>query len=150
MFGVVCLRFALLTFILQNSLALDYDIRLTWDGQILEEKDVIHFSVNESNKMDAVEINIRAPFYDDPAPPDGVPGEAYYGLWNFEVVECFFVSDSNFKKEPDYLELEFGPYGQHLGLILHGVRNAIKHSFPMEYEAQIDNDKKFWSGGAFV
>ena len=76
-------------------------------------------------------------------------GEAYYGLWNYEVVECFFLSDK-IGKDPDYLELEFGPYGQHLGLILHGVRNSIKHSFPMEFEAKIDRENKLWTGKALV
>ena len=60
-------------------------------------------------------------------------GDAFYGLWDYEVAEVFFLAD-NCNNEPDYLELEFGPHGQHLGLYLHGVRNSIKHSFPIEYE----------------
>ena len=67
------------------------------------------------------------------------------------MAECFFVSqDPTRMSEPDYLELEFGPHGQHLGLILHGVRNAIQHSFPMQYEAHIDRDSKTWTGKAIV
>ena len=50
----------------------------------------------------------------------------------------------------DYLELEFGPHGQHLGLVLHGVRNAIKHSFPMQYHAHINEKDKSWTGKAVV
>ena len=76
-------------------------------------------------------------------------GEAFYGLWDYEVAEVFFLSD-HCDKTPDYLELEFGPHGQHLGLYLHGVRNAIKHSFPIEYEAQINKEEKSWTGKAKI
>ena len=36
-----------------------------------------------------------------------------------------------------YLEVEFGPHGQHLGLLLKGKRNILIHSFPIKYEAEI-------------
>ena len=36
-----------------------------------------------------------------------------------------------------YLELEFGPHGQHLGLLLRGSRNCLIHSFPIKYESEI-------------
>ena len=55
-------------------MGLEYAIRFTWDGFLVDEADVAHFSVNETEEMDAVEIKIRAPFYDDPPPPDGVAG----------------------------------------------------------------------------
>ena len=34
-------------------------------------------------------------------------GEAFFGLWNYEVVECFFLSQNPTGKfgEPDYLEV---------------------------------------------
>ena len=58
---------------------------------------------------------------------------AYYRLWDYEVVELFFLSS----KDNMYLEVEFGPHGQHLGLLLKGRQNCIKHSFPIDYTAQI-------------
>jgi len=54
-------------------------------------------------------------------------------LWEYEVVEAFFLSNQSEK----YVELEFGPYGQHLVLLLDGRRNAIKHSLPLSYRSQI-------------
>ena len=77
-------------------------------------------------------------------------GEAFYGLWDYEVAEVFFLADNKCDGTPDYLELEFGPHGQHLGLYLHGVRKAIKHSFPIEYEAQIDKENGSWTGKAKI
>ena len=64
---------------------------------------------------------ISAPYFGDPAPQGGKVGEAYFELWEHEVVEAFFLNDKE-----QYLELEFGPHGQHLMLILNGNRNAIK------------------------
>lgn len=44
------------------------------------------------------------------------------------VVEMFFLN-----KNDEYLEVELGPWGQHLLLLLQGERNAIKHSLPLDY-----------------
>ncbi len=72
-------------------------------------------------KDDIVELRILAPYYGDPLPPGGKVGEAYFKLWEYEVVEAFFLN-----QEDQYLELEFGPHGQHLMLLLQGAGNAIK------------------------
>ena len=71
--GASAILFTLLW--VNSCLGLEYDIRMTWDGLPLNLSDSIHFSIHESPKMDGVEINIEAPFYDDPAPPGGQPGE---------------------------------------------------------------------------
>ena len=68
-----------------------------------------------------VKISVSAPFYADPPPPGGQQGQAYFGLWEYEVVEAFFLNS-----EDQYLEVEFGPHGQHIVLLLDGRRNAIK------------------------
>ena len=67
-----------------------------------------------------------------------------FQLWDYEVVEAFFLATSTNK----YLELEFGPHGQHLMLLLDGRRNAIRHSLPLEYQATISG--KVWNGVAKV
>ena len=66
-------------------------------------------------------ITVKAPYFNDPAPPGGLPGQAYFGLWDYEVVEAFFLNS-----EDRYLEVEFGPHGQHIALLLDGRRNAVK------------------------
>lgn len=147
-----------------------------------------------------VEMNVTAPFFNDPK-PDGPSGQPFYGLWDYEgeflrpprvvrgallaspflcfpsfassvsggmplilifsfsfsfgmfsrsyyslfpfvfidffppifaVVEMFFLNDND-----EYLEVELGPWGQHLLLLLKGARNAIKHSMPLDYIAQV-------------
>jgi len=89
-------------------------------------------------------ITIEAPFYNDPKPPNGKPGEAYFKLWDYEVVEAFFLASAS----QQYLELEFGPHGQHLVLLLNGTRNAIKHSLDLDYKASIDG--QVWKGVANI
>lgn len=49
-------------------------------------------------------------------------------------MEIFFLASNNAEM---YIELEFGPYGHHLGLLLHGRRNCLIHSFPITYNAKI-------------
>lgn len=46
----------------------------------------------------------------------------------FTVVEMFFLNDKD-----EYLEVELGPWGEHLLLLLKGERNTINHSLPLDY-----------------
>ena len=75
-----------------------------------------------------------------------ITDQALHGLWNYEVVEIFFLASKN---EDMYLELEFGPHGHHLGLLLHGERNTLTHSFPIQYKAEISK-KVFLPFAAFI
>ena len=57
------------------------------------------------------------------------------------MAEIFFLASKN---EDMYIELEFGPYGHHLGLLLHGRRNCLIHSFPIKYKAKIGTVGKIY------
>ena len=87
--GCVSLFLALVTFLTATNYVCglgrtkDYTIQLLWNGQGLNQSDWVHFSVGESENKDGVEINIDAPFYDDPAPPNAQPGEFNWNSdWN--------------------------------------------------------------------
>ena len=95
-----------------------FSIEKTWDDKPIDHDPV---RVTLSQAEDNLVIQITAPFFDDPAPENGKVGEAFFKLWDYEVVEAFFLNDKD-----QYLELEFGPHGQHLSLLLNGNRNAIK------------------------
>ena len=95
-----------------------YSIALTWDGQPIDHAPA---KITMRGVSGDLEISISAPYFGDPAPEGGKPGETYWQLWEHEVVEAFFLNN-----QEQYLELEFGPHGQHLMLILNGNRNAIK------------------------
>jgi hypothetical protein len=61
----------------------------------------------------------QAPWWQNPA-PDGAP-RSVWGLWDYEVLEIFIVGEGG-----RYLELEIGPYGHYLMLMLHAPRE-IEH-----------------------
>lgn len=103
-------------------------------------------TIEDNPKLNSVVLYIDAPFYDDPPPPNGVSGQAYFKLWEYEVVEAFFLAGQPEK----YIELEFGPHGQHLVLLLDGRRKAIKHSLPLNYRSQINRQTKRWYGKAII
>ncbi|KAL4231153.1 hypothetical protein ACF0H5_008736 [Mactra antiquata] len=113
----------------------------TWDGKdIKHEKAEITVS---SGDKDHVKIDITAPFYNDPVAPNGPPGQPFDQLWDYEVVEAFFLSSSG-----KYLEVEFCPHGQHLLLMLNGRRNMIKDKLAVQFTSNIENNR--WSGTAMV
>ena len=71
------IRPLLLTLLSLSSIqALDFEIQRLWNGELIEAKDFVRISINQTVENDAVEINIQAPFYDDPA-PDGKPGNRF-------------------------------------------------------------------------
>ena len=87
-------------------------------------------------------MKIDAPFYNDPPPPEtsdtnssrsSKSDKAFMGLWDYEVVEGFFLCS----KSEQYLEVEFGPHGHHLVLFLNGRKNIIKECIPIEWEVHI-------------
>ena len=114
-------------------------LQKTWDGLAISPSEFVsvHFYYGDTHSN----IEIKSPYYNNEAPPE--PMQSLWRLWEFEVVEIFFVGDNQL-----YTELEFGPHGHYLGLQLDGPRNIIKKHIPVEYKAEIDND--FWTGLATV
>lgn len=82
--------------------SLSFTISKTWDGQVPEDKSEINIrlSLTEGNMV----IQVDAPFYNDPpllSPPGSTPN-----LWDYEVVEVFFLGE-----DEKYLEVELAPKG---------------------------------------
>ena len=93
-------------------------------------------------KEQCIIFEVDAPFYNDPAPPepsdkksdiDSKNDKALMGLWDYEVVEAFFLCS----KSEQYLEVEVGPHGHHLVLFLNGRKNIIKECLPIKWEVEI-------------
>ncbi|KAM4708130.1 UPF0462 protein C4orf33 homolog isoform 2-T2 [Discoglossus pictus] len=89
-------------------------------------------------------MDVSAPFFNDPLGPPGPVGEPFPGLWDYEVVEAFFL---NSKKE-QYLEVEICPHGQHLVLLLSQRRHIWKESLPLHL--QVSRTDMRWSGSALL
>ncbi|MBR58752.1 MAG: hypothetical protein CMH54_12120 [Myxococcales bacterium] len=90
-------------------------------------------------RADGVHVWVDAPYHKDPAPIDS-PGPTM-GLWLYEVVEIFIAGD-----EERYLELEMGPHGHYLMLVLDGVRQVVGQPVVQDYTAQIVDGR--WTGQA--
>lgn len=87
----------------------------------------------------SLEVHVDAPLAGDPPPP-GPPGPTE-ALWEHEVVELFILG-----ADARYLEVELGPWGHHLVLQLHGVRQATARLLPAELEVQRSGGR--WRGVA--
>ena len=85
----------------------------TWDGKTLPVQ--CHTSVVLTMTEERLQIEIDAPFHDDP--PPCTPAGFTDRLWEFEVVELFIVG-----QQQHYIELEFGPHGHYLGYRFNGIR----------------------------
>ncbi|XP_072440176.1 UPF0462 protein C4orf33 homolog isoform X3 [Chiloscyllium punctatum] len=98
-----------------------FTITKTWDSS-----PVSHRGISLSLKPDdeGLLLEVEGPFFNDPSAPPGKRGKPYNQLWDFEVVEAFFLNSS---KEL-YLEVELCPHGQHLVLLLAGKGRAWKSS----------------------
>lgn len=87
---------------------------------------------------------VTAPFFNDPAKPNSESGQPLFGLWEYEVVELFLLNDND-----QYVEIELCPWGQHIVLLLDGRHNAIRHSLPLTFTAEIRSNNT-WYGEAVV
>merc|ERR1711981_1015822 len=103
--------------LLLHCSCLSYNISTTWNGH-----QVRHFPTTldiGSSPGGDLTISINAKLFSTLAPPPGcVAGKPYPALWNYEVVEVFFLEPET----DSYVELEFSPCGAHLALLLHPER----------------------------
>lgn len=129
---------------IENSNSLSYVIKTTWDNKSIEANDYV--TIQLGYNCSDLEINIDAPFYDDPSLPDWRENpRTFPKLYDFEVVEIFLLND----RTKNYLEIELGPKGQYLLLHLSGYRNVTCESIPLKsYETKIKEGH--WFGRAFV
>ena len=120
-------------------MSIEKSITYLWDGTSLDQSDVVHVHIQEHDTF--LELTIDAPYYDDP-PPQGSPS-SLWKLWDYEVVEVFFVGEDG-----QYLEAEFSPHGHHLLLWLSAPRTIEKKHLPVQFSAEIRN--KRWKGTAQI
>ncbi len=113
-----------------NGLAAGVDLQVpkTWDGCPVAASDVVDFSVQLDDK--GLGVQVVAPFYGDPAPLG--PGGELDGLWGYEVVELFLLGAGG-----HYLEIELGPHGHYLILLLDGIRQVKERLQPTHCTTRI-------------
>ncbi|XP_054204871.1 UPF0462 protein C4orf33 isoform X3 [Homo sapiens] len=81
---------------------MDFKIEHTWDGFPVKHEPVF-IRLNPGDR--GVMMDISAPFFRDPPAPLGEPGKPFNELWDYEVVEAFFLNDIT----EQYLEVELCP-----------------------------------------
>uniref|UniRef100_A0A674JG11 UPF0462 protein C4orf33 homolog n=1 Tax=Terrapene triunguis TaxID=2587831 RepID=A0A674JG11_9SAUR len=78
---------------------LEYKITNTWDSiKVMHEPVIIRFKAGDHGLI----MEVNSLFFDDPSAPSGEPGKPFDGLWDYEVVESFFLNSET----KDYLEVE--------------------------------------------
>ncbi|KAM7168096.1 UPF0462 protein C4orf33 homolog [Macrochelys suwanniensis] len=119
---------------------LEYKITNTWDSiKVMHEPVIIRFKAGDQGLI----MEVNSLFFDDPSAPSGEPGKPFDGLWDYEVVESFFLNSET----KDYLEVELCPHGQHLVLLLSGG-NCFEKGLDLIFKADINWNK--WNGTALI
>lgn len=121
----------------------NFAIRTEWNGTPIGHAPVT-FQISAQDSS-FVRIHVSGPFFDDPGSPPCQVGSACDGLWDYEVAEVFFLG-----KKEKYLEIELSPHGQHLLLLLNGVRKKFMDKVPIKYSAIIDRANNSWTGTAKI
>jgi hypothetical protein len=112
-------------------------IERLWDGTPAPAEEVATLTLGLAGTNLSVEVS--APFHGDPPPL--APVGSTDGLWNYELVELFLFADGE-----RYLELELGPHGHHLVLLLAGVRQVLQRIESVDYRARIEPERRRWRG----
>jgi hypothetical protein len=115
-------------------------IRHTWDGEPIADAEAARVVLDFTPEHLVVEVD--APFHGDP-PPSGPAGPTDE-LWRHEVVEVFVAGADHEDGAASYTEVELSPWGHHLVLELHGVRQIVRRGLPLDFRAVRDGDR--WHG----
>ncbi|XP_077575719.1 UPF0462 protein C4orf33 homolog [Stigmatopora nigra] len=119
----------------------EYEILYTWDSSPVNHDPI---RIILSPGVEGLKMRVSAPFFNDPEAPTGQPRKPFPGLWDYEVVESFFLDSTT----DNYLEVEVCPHGQHLILLLSGVRQPFQQQLPMVFNAAITGNR--WAGEALL
>ncbi len=102
-------------------------VEQTWDGVPVPARE--RTEVNAHLDARHLHVIIDAPCFGDRPPL--TPAGATDRLWEHEVVELFLVG-----RDGRYVEVEVGPYGHHLVLVLDGVRNVVASHVPLALDVR--------------
>ncbi|XP_015261416.1 PREDICTED: UPF0462 protein C4orf33 homolog [Gekko japonicus] len=118
----------------------EYKIVTTWDSMpVMHAPVTIRFKPGDQGLV----MEVSSLFFDDPPAPSGEPGKPFDGLWDYEVVESFFLNSAT----NNYLEVELCPHGQHLVLRLSGG-DCLEKGLELAFKADINWGN--WNGTAII
>ncbi|MDD9939800.1 MAG: hypothetical protein OXU20_01940 [Myxococcales bacterium] len=104
-----------------------------WDGSPLphDARGVLSLTDTPSGDI-LVQVDTKA--FGDPIPP--APAGSFARLWEYEVVELFLAGHRS-----EYLEVELGPAGHYLVLMLAGIRMPVRSELPLDYHARLEHGR---------
>ncbi len=139
LFPLICLGYTV------ANTTMNFIIRTFWNSTPIIGRRLVHLALSSTADKNSLLIKIDAPFFGDPAPPSALPG-SFPGLWNYEVVELFFLASST----NHYIELEFSPHGHYLVLLLTNQHKILKQMLPLlDYHVEhVSSDR--WIGRVHV
>uniref|UniRef100_A0A803TGX4 Uncharacterized protein n=1 Tax=Anolis carolinensis TaxID=28377 RepID=A0A803TGX4_ANOCA len=127
-------------FLRNEKQEVEYRIKYTWDSiPVMHLPVTIKFKPGDQGLV----MELDSLFFDDPPAPPGEPGKPFDGLWDYEVVESFFLNSAT----RNYLEVELCPHGQHLVLRLSGG-DCLEKELPLPYK--VDINWGTWNGTAII
>jgi len=130
---------------------LKYTITKTWDNQSTTDNAEFQVSLQVVEEFyphgRGLVVTFEGPYYNEPLIADTVPvDQPFLGLWNYEVVEAFFLGNDG-----EYIEIELGPKGHYVLLLLKGPDNLITYQMPLtNYTAQCSTVSGRWLGQAYI
>jgi hypothetical protein len=127
-------------------MTMNYSITSLWNSYPIPDHRFIQISLSSTDDKDHLYVEINAPFFNDSAPPSPPPPGPYPGLYNYEVVEIFFLNSST----NHYIELEFAPHGQYLVILLTARRQTFKQLLPLpDYTVEYPSSNR-WIGRVHI
>lgn len=124
---------------------LNFTIDYLWNSLPISDHVPVRLSLSSSADQSHLIIDIDAPFFNN-TPPSLEPPGPFQGLWDYEVVELFFLSSVT----NHYIELEFSPHGHYLVLLLIERRKVLKDLLPLpSYSAELLPSGR-WIGRAHI
>ncbi len=125
---------------------MNFSITSLWNSFPITDHRPIQITFSSTDDKDNLFVEIDAPFFNDPPPPSPPPVGPYPGLWNYEVVEIFFLNSST----NHYIELEFSPHGQYLVILLTARRQTFKQLLPLpDYTVEHPSSNR-WMGRVHI
>lgn len=125
----------------EANTTMNFTISHLWNSAPVIDHRPVQLAVSSSPDNDYLLIEIDAPFFNNP-PPSSMPPGPFPELWNYEVVELFFLASST----NHYIELEFSPHGHYLILLLIDRRKKLKDMLPLsDYQVTRPSSDR-WTG----
>uniref|UniRef100_A0A8D1DX51 Uncharacterized protein n=1 Tax=Sus scrofa TaxID=9823 RepID=A0A8D1DX51_PIG len=113
---------------------MEYRITTTWDSlPVLQRPMTLRFKSGVQGLL----MEVNAPFFDDPLASPGEAGQAFYGLWEYEVFESLFLNS----KTKQYLEVELCKFS-------FNAHKLLSEGLSLQFKVNITWDQ--WNGITFL